>query len=243
MTGILYGLGLGPGDPELITLKAHRILSEVSVVAYPAPDNGVSFSRRIAAPYLKARQLEIPIIVPMRVERNPAQAVYDEAAITIVHHLDRGSDVAVLCEGDPFFYGSFMYLFERLSPRYRVEIIPGISSVMAAACAYPQPLAARNDVFTVIPAPLDDDIIRARIAASGAVAIIKIGRHFNRIRALLADMNLLEQASYIERASLPEQKLMALSEKPDPDAPYFSIILVYKGAESWITKEKTNHDA
>lgn len=102
MTGKLYGLGLGPGDPELMTLKAHRILTSVSVIAYPAPDTGPSFARQIAAPYLRADQLEVPMIVPMRVERYPAQEIYDAAAVTLSHHLDAGSDVAVLCEGDPF---------------------------------------------------------------------------------------------------------------------------------------------
>ena len=129
MTGILYGLGLGPGDPELLTLKAHRILSTVPVVAYPAPDTGPSFARQIAAPYLSFHQVEVPIIVPMRVERFPAQEIYDEAADTLARHLDSGLDVAVLCEGDPFFYGSFMYLFERLSGRFATEIVPGVSSM------------------------------------------------------------------------------------------------------------------
>jgi precorrin-2/cobalt-factor-2 C20-methyltransferase len=239
MVGKLYGLGLGPGDPELITLKAHRILTSVKVVAYPAPDNGPSFARRIAASYLDDSQLEVPFIVPMRVERRPARDVYDEAAKSIALHLDSGSDVAVLCEGDPFFYGSFMYLFERLSGVYETEIVPGVSSVMASAAASGQPLAARNDIFTVIPAPLDDDVIRARIQASDAFAIMKIGRHFGRIRALLADMNLLEQAAYVERVSLPEQKLSRLADKLDADAPYFSVILVYKGSEDWIIKGHT----
>ncbi len=239
VTGKLYGLGLGPGDPELITMKAYRILTNAKVVAYPAPDNGPSFARRIAAPWLNDSQLEIPIIVPMRVERNPARDVYDKAAGTIASHLDAGSDVAVLCEGDPFFYGSFMYLFERLSPRYEVEIVPGVSSVMAGAAACGQPLAARNDIFTVIPAPLDDAVIKARIEASDAVAIIKIGRHYNRIRRLLEEMNLHGQAGYVERVTLEEQKLSALAAKSDAEAPYFSIILVYKGVEAWITKGMT----
>ncbi|MDO9418686.1 precorrin-2 C(20)-methyltransferase [Pararhizobium sp.] len=234
MTGKLYGLGLGPGDPELVTLKAHRILTSVSVVAYPAPDTGPSFARQIAAPYLTAAQLEVPMIVPMRVERYPAREVYDAAAETLSHHLDSGSDVAVLCEGDPFFYGSFMYLFERLAGRYEIEIVPGVSSVMAGAAALGRPLAARNDVLTVLAAPLEDDVLRAQLLATDAAVIIKIGRHFNRIRALLEDMNLLEQAGYLERISLAEQRVLPLSDISDDSAPYFSMILIYKGQERWI---------
>ena len=190
MTGTLYGIGVGPGDPELITLKAHRILRDAYVVAYPQPDNGPSFARSIVAHFLTAEQLEIPIIVPMDTKRHPAKAVYDAAAETIAHHLDAGSDVVVLCEGDPFFYGSFMYLHERLAGRYPVEIVPGVSSVMAAAAAIGRPLAARNDVLTVIPGPLESERIKAQIEACDAVAIIKLGRHLPRIRALIDEHGL-----------------------------------------------------
>lgn len=233
MSGKLYGLGLGPGDPELITLKAHRILTSAPVIAYPAPDTGPSFARQIAAPYLRADQLEVPMIVPMRVERFPAQEIYDSAAITLSHHLDAGSDVAVLCEGDPFFYGSFMYLFERLAHRYPTEVVPGVSSMMAAAAAYGRPLAARNDVLSVLPGPMDDADLSLRIESASAVAIIKLGRHFARIRALIAAMGLTEQAGYVERVSLANQKLMPLAEVSEDVAPYFSMILIYKGAEGW----------
>ncbi|TWD57779.1 precorrin-2/cobalt-factor-2 C20-methyltransferase [Agrobacterium vitis] len=233
MSGKLYGLGLGPGDPELITLKAHRILTSAPVIAYPAPDTGPSFARQIAAPYLRADQLEVPMIVPMRVERFPAQEIYDSAAITLSHHLDAGSDVAVLCEGDPFFYGSFMYLFERLARRYPTEVVPGVSSMMAAAAAYGRPLAARNDVLSVLPGPMDDADLNLRIESASAVAIIKLGRHFARIRALIAAMGLTEQAGYVERVSLANQKLMPLADVSEDVAPYFSMILIYKGAEGW----------
>jgi precorrin-2/cobalt-factor-2 C20-methyltransferase len=233
MNGKLYGIGVGPGDPELITVKALRTLQGAFVVAYPQPDGGTSFARAIVDQYLTAGQLEIPIIVPMDTKRYPAQSVYDAAALTIAHHLAAGSDVVVLCEGDPFFYGSFMYLHERLAGRYPVEIIPGVSSIMAAAAAIGRPLAARNDVLTVIPAPLDDGLIKAQIEHADAVVIIKLGRHFARIKALIVDMGLMANAAYVERVSLHNQKLMPL-EQANEDAPYFSMILIYKGAEKWV---------
>jgi precorrin-2/cobalt-factor-2 C20-methyltransferase len=234
MTGTLYGLGVGPGDPELLTLKAHRILRGTFVVAYPQPDDGPSFARAIVAQYLTAEQLEIPIIVPMDVKRDPAQTVYKLAAETIAHHLDAGSDVAVLCEGDPFFYGSFMYLYQHLAHRYKCEIVPGVSSVMAASAAWGRPVAARNDVLTVIPAPLPDAEIRVRIEVSDAAAIMKLGRHFPRIRSLLKEMGLEENAGYCERVTLGNEKVIPLSEVTETDAPYFSMILLYKGAEGWV---------
>ena len=233
MTGTLYGLGVGPGDPELLTLKADRLLRAAPVVAYPAPDTGPSFARQIVAATLNDRQVEIPIVIPMRAERFPARQVYDTASETIADHLTDGRDVAVLCEGDPFFYGSFMYLYERLADRFRCEIVPGVSSMMAGAAALRRPLAARNDVLCVIPGPLDDAAIAAKLDSTDAAAIIKIGRHFSRIVSLLEKLNLVSCSGYLERISLPEERIMPLSQA-GPSAPYFSMILVYKGPENWV---------
>ena len=234
MTGKLYGIGVGPGDPELITVKALRVLKASPVVAYPAPDKGDSFARSIVAEHISARQIEIPIVIPMRVERFPAAQIYDAKSKEIAEHLDAGNDVVVLCEGDPFFYGSFMYLFERLSGEYECEIIPGVSSLMASAAALQRPLAARNDVLTIVPAPLADDVLLERFNSGDAIAIIKIGRHFTRVRSLIEEAGLLESAGYLERVSLGNQQIMPLASVKEDHAPYFSMILIYKGAESWI---------
>jgi precorrin-2/cobalt-factor-2 C20-methyltransferase len=232
--GTLYGVGLGPGDPELMTLKAHRLISSARIVAYPAPDDGPSFARSIAADAIRPDAREIPIVVPMRVERFPAQAVYDRAAEEIGAALAAGHDVVTLCEGDPFFYGSFMYLFERLSPRFACEIVPGVTSLTACAARLKRPLTARNDVLTVIPGPLSDDEIRPRIAAAGAVAIMKVGRHLDRLTRLLDDMGLLAHAGYAERATLSNEQVMPLADVQGASAPYFSMILIYKGDEAWM---------
>lgn len=233
MTGRLYGLGVGPGDPELLTLKAVRVLKEVDLVAYPAPDTGQSFAREIAASYIPAGTVELPIIVPMRPERFPAQSVYDEAAAQIAEVLQSGQSVAVLCEGDPFFYGSFMYLYDRLADRFPVEVVPGVSSLMACASMYGRPLAGRNDVLTIIPGPLDDEAIEARLRTTDAAAIMKVGRHFPRIRALIDRLGLTDQAAYVERATLDSQKTCPLSEVGEENAPYFSMILIYDGSRLW----------
>ena len=237
MSGTLYGIGVGPGDPELISLKAHRILTGAKVVAYPAPDDGPSFARSIVAEYMSPEQKEIEIVVPMRVERFPAKDVYDKASAEISEFLDMGQDVVVLCEGDPFFYGSFMYLFERLSDKYPVEIVPGISSLMASAAALQRPLAARNDVLSIIPGPLDEAAMLAQLDMCDAAAIIKVGRHFDRIRETIAKAGLLDNAGYLERVTLSNQQVMALGDVKAGKAPYFSIILIYKGAENWVQKQ------
>lgn len=230
MSGRLYGLGVGPGDPELLTLKALRILRAVPVIAYPASDSGPSIARRIVETHLPEGQEEIEILVPMRVERAPARDVYDAAALRISAHLDAGRDVAVLCEGDPFFYGSFMYLFERLAARHAVEIVPGISSINAAAALALRPLAARSDVLTVIPAPLGDAAIEALLARAEGYVIMKLGRHMARIRALLVRLGLEGDATYVERATQDGERLVPLSQAPD-EAPYFALILGYRGSE------------
>ncbi len=234
MSGTLYGLGVGPGDPELLTLKAHRILTSAPVVAYPAPDTGASFARSIVASHLKQTQIEYPIIIPMRTERFPAQSVYDKAAEEIGAHLAFGRDVAVLCEGDPFFYGSFMYLYERLADHHKVEVVPGVSSMMASSAALGRPLAARNDLLSVVPGPLPDEKIALALASSDALAIIKVGRHFRRIAGLIETAGLTASAGYLERVGLPNQIILPLAQAVFDEAPYFSMILVYKGTEDWI---------
>ncbi len=234
MTGKLIGVGLGPGDPELMTLKAHRLIASAAVVAYPALENGESFARSIAAKSIPADAHEITIRIPMTVERGPAQAAYDQGAADIAAQLEAGKDVVVLCEGDPFFYGSFMYLFSRLADQYETDIIPGVTSVTTCAAVAKRPLTARNDVLTIIPGPLETDEMRSRIEAAGAVAIMKVGRHLGRIRALLADMGLAASATYVARASLPSQQVLPLERASDP-APYFSMILITKGKDPWLS--------
>ncbi len=226
MSGTLYGLGVGPGDPELLTLKAVRILSEAPVIAYPAPDTGPSFARAIAAPHIPAGRAEIIIRTPMTPGNFPANDVYDRYAEEIDGHLGAGRDVAVLCEGDPFLFGSFMYLFERLSESHPVVVVPGVSSIGACAAAAGVPLVSRNQVLSVIPAPLAEDELESRIAASPAVAIMKVGRHLEKVCRVLDRLNLTAGAWYVERATLPEQKVIKLADLDIAAAPYFSMILV-----------------
>jgi precorrin-2/cobalt-factor-2 C20-methyltransferase len=233
MSGKLFGVGLGPGDPELMTLRAHRLISSARVVAYPALAGGESFARAIAAGAIAPGTREIVMDVPMTVERAPAQAAYDRGAAEIAEALDQGQDVVCLCEGDPFFYGSFMYLFARLSGRYEVEVVPGVTSIAACAARAGRPLVARNERLTVLPGPLPEAELRARIEGAESVAIMKVGRHLAKIRAVIDDLGLTAQAVYVERASLPEEVVCPLAQVPEK-APYFSMILLTKGADPWL---------
>ena len=233
MTGTLYGLGIGPGDPELITVKALRLLKAASVVAYPAPETGESLARTIVAPLLPGGQREVAIRVPLLVERFPAQEVYDRAAVELGAHLTAGRDVAVLCEGDPFFYGSFMYLFARMAEDFPVEVVPGVSSLTACAAVLGAPLAARNDVLSVVPAPLEEAELKARLSSGDATAIIKVGRHFEKLRRVLDELGLTGQARYIERATMDSQRILPLDSVQPGDVPYFSMVLLHKRGEAW----------
>jgi precorrin-2/cobalt-factor-2 C20-methyltransferase len=231
--GTLYGLGVGPGDPELLTLKALRIIRAAPVIVYPAPEHGASFARRIVSGYLSPAKREMPIRIPMVSERFPAQEIYEEAAAKIDGFLAQGDDVAALCEGDPFFYGSFMYLFGRLAEHRNIEVVPGVSSLVACACAAHLPLAARSDVLAVIPAPLAEDVLEARLNDVDAAAIIKLARHFEKVRRVLERLGLSGNARYIEHASLASQRILPLDAVGAAEVPYFSMILVHRRGRAW----------
>lgn len=231
--GHLWGLGVGPGDPELITLKALRLLRAADIVAYPAPETGDSLARAIVAQHLPTGVEEYAIRMPMVAERFPAQEVYDAAAADLGAALDAGRDVAVLCEGDPFFYGSFMYLFGRLAERHPVEVIPGVSSLTACAARLGSPLAARNDTLAVLPAPLDDATLEARLSQVDAAVLIKVGHHFGRVRALLQRLGLADRARYVERATMATERVLPLDAVAEDGAPYFSTILIHSRGEAW----------
>lgn len=233
MTGTLYGVGLGPGAPDLITLRAARLIERAKIIAYPTLAGGDSFARAIAADLIAEDAVEIRMDVPMTTARQPAQDAYDKGAAEIAAQLDAGHDVVCLCEGDPFFYGSFMYLYARLAQTYTVEVVPGVTSVTACAASSGRPLVARNERLTVLPGPMDEAELRDRIAGAEAVAIMKVGRHLPKLRAVIEDLGLTDHATYIERASLPEQVVVPLSQAPEK-APYFSMILLTKGADPWL---------
>ena len=233
MIGTLHLVGVGPGDPELLTLKAARILATVPVVAFPSTGTGAALARDIAEAHLDPAATRLPIAIPMTVERGPAQAAYDAGAEAILAHLRAGRDVAYLCEGDPLFYGSAMYLLPRITPYATVAVVPGVTSLTAAAATIARPLAARNEILKILPAPLPDEVLRAELAAAPAAAIIKVGRHFDRIRALLAVTGHAAGAVVVEHATGPGERITRLDDFAHDERPYFSTILCYAGAESW----------
>lgn len=223
--GRLYGLGVGPGDPELLTLKALRLLRQASVVAYPATEDGASFARSIVAAWIGDHQREIAIRFPMR-PGQPPLSIYNAAAAALAAELDAGHDVALLCQGDPFLYGSFINVFTRVAGRYRIDIVPGVSSLTACAAVAALPLVSRDETLAVIPATLDEEQIASRLAAADTAAIVKLGRHVAKVRSVLDRLGLLDGAVYIERATLANQRIAPLACVKSDEAAYFSIAFV-----------------
>ena len=224
--GSLYGIGIGPGDPELITVKALRLLRSSPVVAYPISDRNMKgLARSIVAEYLKPEQIEIPMYLPFKLEQS-SQPYYDKSADIIAEYLTKGLDVVVLCEGDPFFYGTFMYIYNRLSPTFPTEVVPGVSSMMASAAALGIPLTYRNDVYMVLPGILEAEILAAKLAVADAAVIIKLGRHFEKVVGVLKDLGLFERAKYIERSTMVNQKIVPIAEVNPQEVPYFSMIVI-----------------
>ncbi|MEF3367725.1 precorrin-2 C(20)-methyltransferase [Methylocystis sp. 9N] len=232
--GALIGVGLGPGDPELVTVKAARLIGEAKVVAFFAKEGRASHARAIAAPYLAPRCEEIALLYPVTTEipfDNPeyAQALrefYEESVRRIRAILEQGRDVTLLCEGDPLLYGSFMHMFARLDARFRIEICAGVSGMSGCFAAARQPMAWGDDILTVLPATLDEDILAQRLAATDAAVVMKLGGNFAKLRRAMTRAGVIERAIYVERGAMPGEKIMRFVDKRDDEAPYFSMALV-----------------
>jgi len=234
MSGRLIGVGVGPGDPELLTLKAMRILAEADVVAHFAKAGNAGNARRIVNGHLRAGVEEIALLYPVTTEfpRHCAEygkairEFYDQSAAIVARHLDAGRTVAILSEGEPLFYGSYMHLHVRLAPRYRAEIVPGVTAMSGCWSLAGSPIAQGDDVFVVLPATLSEAELERRFADADAAVVMKLGRHMAKVRRVLTRTGRLSRAIYVERGTTEEAVTMRLEDKRDDDAPYFSVILV-----------------
>jgi precorrin-2 C20-methyltransferase/precorrin-3B C17-methyltransferase len=232
--GRFYGIGLGPGDPELISLKAARIIGESDVVAYHAGVNKQSYARTIAADLIPADAIEEELRYPLTTGTTDhpggyAGALadfYEQSAARLAAHLTAGRTVALLAEGDPLFYGSFMYMHDRLSTRFATEVIPGIPAFAAATAITASPLVRQTDVLTVLPGTLPETELARRLADTDGAIIMKLGRTFPAVRRALAAAGRLEHALYVERASHPQQRWLPAADVDESTVPYLSLIVV-----------------
>jgi precorrin-2/cobalt-factor-2 C20-methyltransferase len=232
--GRLIGVGVGPGDPELLTLKAVRALREADVVAHFAKSGHASNARAIVAGHLRAGLEELPLEYPMTTEcatssatyRQALRDFYDRSAAAVAARLDGDRTVAVICEGDPLFYGSYMHLHVRLAPRYRTAIVAGVTGMSGCWSQIGVPIAQGDDVFTVVPATLPEGELERRLADADAAVVMKLGRHLPKVRRALDRLGRLSRAIYVERGTMAGGVAVKLADKPGDEAPYFAVVLV-----------------
>ncbi len=232
--GRLYGIGVGPGDPELMTLKAVRCLKAVPVVAFFCKKGRRGHARTIVDGFLSNHVHELPLAYPVTTEipvlhpgYNACLAgFYTEATDALAARLGSGDDVALLCEGDPLFYGSFMHLFVRLRDRFPVTIVPGVSGMSGCWTSAAVPMSWGDDVMTILPGTLPPETLRDKLIESDASVVMKIGGNFAKVRAAILAAGLMDEAIYVERGTMADEIVMKLADKTDHHAPYFSVILV-----------------
>lgn len=232
--GTLFGVGLGPGDPELVTVKAARLIGAADVVAYHSARHGKSIARGIAAPYLRGDQIEEHLVYPVTTETTAhpggyagaMEDFYREAAARIAAHLEAGRDVALLAEGDPLFYSSYMHMHTRLTERFEAVIVPGVTSVSAASAATGTPLVQGDEVLTILPGTLPPAELRRRLSDTDAAVIMKLGRSYPAVREALSESGRLDRTFYVERASTARQRVLPAAEADADAVPYFAIAML-----------------
>ncbi|MEU1194701.1 precorrin-2 C(20)-methyltransferase [Streptomyces sp. NPDC005813] len=234
MSGKLYGVGLGPGDPSLMTVRAVEVIAEADVVAYHSARHGRSIARSIAAQHLRPDHIEEPLVYPVTTEttdhaggyRGAMEEFYAEASARLAAHLDAGRTVAVLAEGDPLFYGSYMHMHKRLADRYDTEVVPGVTSVSAAAARLGAPLVEGEEVLTILPGTLPEEELSARLASTDAAVVMKLGRTFPKVRRALESSGRLGTARYVERATMSKERIAELADVDSESVPYFSVAVL-----------------
>ena len=232
--GTLYGVGLGPGDPELVTVKAARVIGQADVVAYHSARHGRSIARRIAEPYLRQGQIEEHLVYPVTTEatehpggyRAAMEEFYTLAAERIATHLAAGRDVALLAEGDPLFYSSYMHMHTRLTQRFDAVIVPGVTSVSAASAATATPLVTGEEVLSILPGTLPPAELARRLADTDAAVVLKLGRTYPQVREALAMAGRLDEAIYVERASTDGERVLPAAAMDGAEVPYFSLAVL-----------------
>ncbi len=232
--GTLYGVGTGPGDPELLTLKAARAIGHADVLAYFAKRGNRSNARRIVQDHIRQSADEIPLFYPVTTElpkhcrsyRAQIASFYDQSAAKLAERLDAGRSVVVLSEGDPLFYGSYMHVHSRLSGRFPTVVIPGVTAMSGCWSQAGAPIAQGDDATSILPGTMAEEMLAEKLKNCDAAIIMKVGRNLPKVRKALIESGRIHRAIYVERGTMDNGVTMPLSELTHDRAPYFSIILV-----------------
>ncbi|WP_010546349.1 precorrin-2 C(20)-methyltransferase [Sphingomonas elodea] len=232
--GTIHGVGLGPGDPDLLSVRADRLVRGARHVAYFRKAGRPGQARRIAEGMLRADAIELPMEYPVTTEipvSDPRynaclSAFYATCTERLLALARAGEDVVVLCEGDPFFYGSFMHLHSRLSGQVPVAVVPGITGMAGAWNATGQPITWGDDVLTIAMATLPEAELVRRIRDTDALVVMKIGRNLAKLRRAVAEAGREDEAWLVEHAAMPEQRVTPLAQATSV-TPYFSILLIH----------------
>jgi precorrin-2/cobalt-factor-2 C20-methyltransferase len=232
--GTLYGIGVGPGEVRLMTLRAAGLIRSVDTLSYFAKAGNESNSRQIAAPLIAPGRKELPLYYPVTTElpvadpgyKSQIRDFYEEAAASIAERLRTGESVGLLAEGDPFFYGSFMHIWRRLVADFPVEVVPGVTGFSGCSARAGAPLTWGDDILTVLPGTLDEAALIRRLQETDAAVIMKVGRNLAKVRRAISAANLIDRAIYVERGAMAGERITPLAEVQDDTAPYFSMILI-----------------
>ena len=233
--GIIYGVGLGPGAADLMSVRSDRLIRGAAHIAYFRKRGNPGQARQIVEGLLRADVVEWPMDYPVTTEiplsdpryNQLLAAFYQDWADRLSELASQQGEVIVLCEGDPFFYGSFMHLYERLRDRHKVDVVPGITGMSAAWTASGQPISWGDDKIAIIMGTSDEDELTASIEQADAIVVMKIGRHLGKIRRILTEAGHAERAVIVCYAASEKEEVIPLSDYPSDRLPYFSIILVH----------------
>ncbi|MCE7519018.1 precorrin-2 C(20)-methyltransferase [Vreelandella titanicae] len=232
--GTVYGVGLGPGSQDLMSVRADRLIRGATHVAYFRKKGRCGHARTIVEGMIPPGAIELPMEYPVTTEipfddpryNELLAAFYERSVAQLIEMAEAGCDVVVLCEGDPFFYGSFMHLYTRLLNRVPVSVVPGITGMSAAWTATGQPITWGDDILTVLMATLPEDALAERIAQTDALVVMKIGRNLAKLRRALVHAGREGEAWLIEYAAMTQQRVLPLADVGE-SVPYFSIVLIH----------------
>ncbi len=232
--GKIICTGLGPGDPDLISVRSDRLIRGARHVAYFRKIGHTGQARRtvegMLAPHVAEYPMEYPVTTELpydSVEYRRMLADFYDGCASRLALLSRDHDVVVLCEGDPFFYGSFMHLHSRLQGRADVEVVPGITGMTGCWNATGKPITWGDDVLTVLVGTLPEDALVRHMRAADALVVMKTGRNLPKVCRALAAAKRLQDAWLVERGTMPGERVMRLDEVNVADCPYFAIVLVH----------------